>query len=131
MLFAIGGSAVETAFAGAYNLSQFAGWKWGKHNPPLKTPRFTLSWLLILIAAAAIIFTGIDPIALAEYAVILSVVVMPLTYYPILRAARNKVLMGQYVNGRLANVMGITFMVVISIVAVAAIPLMLITNRGA
>jgi manganese transport protein len=34
MLFAIGGAAVEAAFAGAYTLSQYAGWTWGKRHRP-------------------------------------------------------------------------------------------------
>jgi Mn2+/Fe2+ NRAMP family transporter len=87
MLFAIAGSAVETSFSGAYNLSQYAGWKWGRHLPPMKAPKFTWSWLIILALGALIIMTGIDPVALTEYAVIFSVVVMPLTYYPMSRRA--------------------------------------------
>lgn len=130
MLFAIGGAAVETSFAGAYNLCQFAGWKWGKNEHPLAVPRFTWSWIIMLVLAAAVIFTGIDPVALTEYAVIFSVVVMPLTYWPVLHAARNRELMGKYVNGRWANALGTIFLAIIVVVALAAVPLMFITNHG-
>ena len=38
--------------------------------------------------------------------------------------------MGAYTNGRLANTLGITYLVLIMVIAIAAIPLMLITNVG-
>lgn len=129
-LFAIAGAAIETAFSGAYSLSQFLDWPWGKHENPLKVPRFTLSWLIIFIAATAIIMTGIDPITLTEYAVIFSVVVMPLTYWPIFKVARDRQLMGKYTNKWLANGLGWIYFVVICLVALAAVPLMVISNRG-
>lgn len=130
MMFAIAGSAVETAFSGAYNLSQYAGWKWGRHSPPLETPRFTTAWIVILLLAGVVILTGIDPIALTEYAVLLSVIVMPLTYYPIFRTARDKKIMGKYQNGKVANAFGWVYLGIISIVSLAAIPLMVFTSRG-
>lgn len=130
IMFAIGGSAVETAFSGAYNLSQYAGWRWGRRLPPLTAPKFTWSWLIILGLGAGIILTGVDPVALTEYAVIFSVVVMPLTYFPILRMANNKQIMGAHTNGKCANVLGWSYFAVICVVSVAAIPLMVLTGRG-
>jgi hypothetical protein len=38
--------------------------------------------------------------------------------------------MGQSVNGRLANVLGMLFLVVITVAAFAALPLMLVTKAG-
>ena len=38
--------------------------------------------------------------------------------------------MGRYRNGRLANVLGLLYLVVIMVVALTAIPLMLLTNVG-
>jgi len=38
--------------------------------------------------------------------------------------------MGRYGNGRLANVLGLVYLVVIVIVALSAIPLMILTNVG-
>jgi manganese transport protein len=130
LLFAFAGSAMEAAFAGAYNLSQYAGWKWGRHSPPLEAPRFTLSWVIILILSAGVVLTGIDPIALTEYAVLLAVVIMPLTYYPIFKAARNKKLMGKYANGHVANIFGWVYLVIIGLVSLAAVPLLILTSRG-
>jgi manganese transport protein len=67
---------------------------------------------------------------LTEYAVIFSVVALPLTYIPILLVANDRAYMGRYGNGRLANVLGLLYLVVIAVVALSAVPLMIITNAG-
>lgn len=130
LLFAIGGASVETSFSGAYNFSQFAGWKWGRHNPPLKTPKFTAAWLIILGLGAVVVMSGVDPVQLTQYAVIFSVIILPLTYWPVLKVARNKEVMGKHANGRVTNVLGYAFFAIIVIVSVAAIPLMVLSNQG-
>ena len=80
--------------------------------------------------ALAIVMTGVDPVMLTEYAVIFSAVALPLTYIPILLVANDREYMGAYANGRLANVLGIVYLVVIMVIAVAAVPLMILTNVG-
>src|SRR5829696_1335068 len=99
MLFAFGGAAIENCLAGAYNLSQFFGWTWGKRHKPAAAPRFTRSWVAILILAGLLILTGVDPVSVVEYSIIFAVVVLPLTYWPILFAARDALSMGRHVNG--------------------------------
>ncbi|MCA1689552.1 MAG: divalent metal cation transporter, partial [Actinobacteria bacterium] len=130
MLFAIGGAAVECAFSGAYTLTQFAGWEWGKYRGPRGAPRFTLAWVIFFVLALIIVQTGVDPVVLTQYAVIFSVVALPLTYLPVLLIARDPTFMGEHVNGILGNVMGWVFFMIILVVSVAAIPLMLITHGG-
>jgi manganese transport protein len=130
ILFAVGGAAIETSFSGAYNLAQFFGWRWGKHERPAHASRFTLSWLIIFAVALGVVITGYDPVKLTEYSVIFSVVALPLTYLPILLVANDRAYMGPQVNGRLANTFGLLYLVVILAIAVAAIPLMLLTNGG-
>jgi manganese transport protein len=130
MLFAIGGAAVECAFSGAYTLAQFAGWEWGRYRGPAGAPRFTLTWLIFFGLAFVIVETGVDPVILTEYAVIFSVVALPLTYLPVLLIARDPTFMGEHVNGPVGTVLGWVFFAIILIVAVAAIPLILITHGG-
>jgi Mn2+/Fe2+ NRAMP family transporter len=74
--------------------------------------------------------TGVDPVVLTEYAVIFSVVALPLTYLPILLVANDRAYMGRHGNGRLANVLGAIYLVVIMLIALSAIPLMILTNTG-
>jgi Mn2+/Fe2+ NRAMP family transporter len=130
ILFAVGGAAIETSFAGAYNLAQFFGWKWGKKERPAAASRFTLSWLVIFALAFLVVMTGYDPVKLTEYSVIFSVVALPLTYLPILLVANDRTYMGASVNGKLANFLGVLYFIVIVAIAVAAIPLMLLTHGG-
>jgi Mn2+/Fe2+ NRAMP family transporter len=130
ILFAVGGASIDTLFAGAYNLAQFMGWEWGRYRSPSGAPRFTLTWMVLLVLAFGIVQTGVDPVMLTEYAVIFSVVALPLTYLPILLVANDRAYMGGYANGRLANVLGVVYLVIILAVALTAIPLMIFTNVG-
>ena len=130
ILFAVGGAAIETCFSGAYNTAQFFGWRWGKKERPAAASRFTLAWLVIFALAFLVVMTGYDPVKLTEYSVIFSVVALPLTYLPILLIANDHTYMGSKTNGRLANFFGVLYFIVIIAIALAAIPLMLITHGG-
>jgi manganese transport protein len=130
ILFAVSGAAIDTLFAGAYNVAQFFGWEWGRYRTNAGAPRFTLAWIVLLGLAFGVVLTGVDPVQLTEYAVIFSVVALPLTYLPILLVANDRAYMGEHVNGRLANVLGIGYFVVILVVSVTAIPLLVLTNVG-
>jgi Mn2+/Fe2+ NRAMP family transporter len=130
ILFAVGGAAIETSFSGAYNTAQFFGWRWGKRERPAAASRFTLAWLVIFALAFLVVMTGYDPVKLTEYSVIFSAVALPLTYLPILLVANDRSYMGSKVNGRLANILGVIYFVIILAIAVAAIPLLVLTNGG-
>jgi manganese transport protein len=130
ILFAVWGAAIDTCLAGAYNLAQYFGWEWGKHRRPAVAPRFTLTWIVLLVLAFVVIVSGIDPVLLTEYSVIFSVVALPLTYLPILLVANDRAYMGRHVNGRVANLFGLIYLVIIMVVALTAIPLMILTNQG-
>jgi len=130
ILFAVGGASIDTVFSGAYNLAQFCGWEWGRYRTNANAPRFTLTWIVLLVLGMGIVMTGVDAVVLTEYAVIFSVVALPLTYIPILLVANDEAYMGRHRNGRLANVLGVVYLVVIMVVALSAIPLMILTNVG-
>jgi Mn2+/Fe2+ NRAMP family transporter len=85
---------------------------------------------VLLVLALGIVMTGVDPVMLTEYAVIFSAVALPLTYIPILLVANDQDYMGSNKNGRVANTLGILYLFVIMVIAIAAIPLMIITNVG-
>jgi Mn2+/Fe2+ NRAMP family transporter len=130
ILFAVAGASIDTVFSGAYNLAQFCGWEWGRYRHPRGAPRFALTWIVVLVLATGIVRTGVDPVVLTEYAVIFSVVALPLTYVPILLVANDPTYMGRYRNGRLTNLLGLVYLGVIMIVALSAVPLMILTNVG-
>ena len=130
ILFAVSGAAIDTLFSGAYNLAQFLGWEWGRYRSNRGAPRFTVTWLVLLVLALGVVMTGIDPVQLTEYAVIFSAVALPFTYIPILLVANDRSYMREYKNGALANVLGVLYLFVIVFIAVTAVPLMVLTNVG-
>jgi manganese transport protein len=130
ILFAVGGAAIDTLFSGAYNLAQFLGWEWGRYRHPSGAPRFTLTWVVLLVLALGAVMTGVDPVQLTEFAVIFSAVALTMTYIPILLVANDRTYMREYRNGRLANTLGIIYLVVIMVIALAAVPLLILTNVG-
>ena len=74
--------------------------------------------------------TGANPVLITEYAVVTAVVALPLTYLPILLIARDERYMGEHVNGRLANTLGVFYLALLTIVSVVALPLLFATNHG-
>ncbi len=130
ILFAVGGAAIDTLFSGAYNLAQFLGWEWGRYRAQTGAPRFTVTWIVLLVLAVGAVMTGVDPVQLTEYAVIFSAVALPLTYIPILLVANDRSYMREYANGRLANTLGLIYLAVIGVISLAAVPLLILTNVG-
>jgi Mn2+/Fe2+ NRAMP family transporter len=130
MFFAFAGAAIESALSSAYNLSQFLGWPWGKFRPPQQAPRFTLAWIVTFVLATALILTNVDPIQVVEYAIVFSVVILPLTYFPLLLIAQDKDVMGKYAIGRVYAALGWAFFAIICVAAVAALPLLVVTHGG-
>jgi Mn2+/Fe2+ NRAMP family transporter len=130
MFFAFAGAAIETALSGAYNIAQCFGWPWGKYKKPREAGRFTLSWVVVFVLATLVVLSGVDPVTVVEGSIVFSVVVLPLSYFPVLMVARDKRVMGQHANGWFATTLGIIFLVLISCTAIAAIPLFLLTHGG-
>jgi Mn2+/Fe2+ NRAMP family transporter len=130
MFFAIAGAAVETCLANAYSIAQFFGWIWGRHKKPWEAPRFTITWIVLFALALLIVLTGVDVMVLVEFAILFSILVLPLTYLPLLLLAEDKKYMREYVNGPASKVLGWFYFGVITLAAVAALPLYFLTSGG-
>jgi Mn2+/Fe2+ NRAMP family transporter len=130
MFFAIGGAAVETALAAAYNVAQFLDVPWGKRKKPREAPLFTAFWIAAVLLGLGIAASGINPVQIVEYSVLFAVLVLPLTYYPVLRLADDREAMGKHVNAGAIRVLGWVYLAIICVVAAAAVPLMAITHMG-
>jgi Mn2+/Fe2+ NRAMP family transporter len=130
MFFAVAGAAVETCLANAYSIAQFFGWIWGRHKKPWEAPRFTITWIVLFLAALAIVLTGVDVMMLVEFAILFSILVLPFTYLPLLLLSGDKKYMGDQVNGPLAKTLGWLYFAVITAAAIAALPLYFLTSGG-
>jgi manganese transport protein len=129
-LACIAGAAVETALSGAYNICQFFNFDWGKNQKAKSVPVYTATWLAMLALALIVAITGVRPLELVNISIIFGMVIMPFTYYPILKVAADKAVMGKHVNGRGDTIVATFFLVVITVAALAAIPLMVLTHSG-
>lgn len=130
ILACVSGAAVETALSGAYNVCQFFNFQWGKNQAARSAPFYTASWISMFVLALVIALSGMRPLQLVNVSIIFGMVIMPLTYYPILRVAADKGVMGKHVNSKFDTVVGIVFLFLITAAALAAIPLMIVTHFG-
>ncbi|GGS08647.1 hypothetical protein GCM10010169_61810 [Micromonospora fulviviridis] len=124
------GAALETGLSAAYAASQYFGWQWGKRVSPREAARFHSVLLVGLLFGVLMLMTAVDPVRLTEYMLVLSAVVLPLTYLPILVVANDRNYLGDRVNGRWTNLLGAVFLLLIVAASVAAIPLAIITRMG-
>lgn len=129
-LACVAGAAVETALSGAYNLCQYLNLPWGKSVPPKQAPVYTASWLAMFALALGLALSGIRPLQLVNFSIVFGMAIMPFTYYPILRVAADKNVMGEHANSKLVTILGIVFLGLIFIAAVASFPLMILTHSG-
>jgi Mn2+/Fe2+ NRAMP family transporter len=86
--------------------------------------------ILALLIGLGVLATGVDPVQLTEFSVVFSAIALPLTYLPILIVANDPEYMGEQVNGRITNAVGVVYLVIILVASVAAIPLMILTGAG-
>lgn len=126
----LAGAAVETALSGAYNACQFFNLRWGKNQPAKAVPAYTLAWIGMFVLAWLIAASGLRPLQLVDISIIFGMVVLPVTYYPVLRVAADKDVMGKHVNRKLDTIVGTIFLLLITVAAIVAIPLMIATHSG-
>jgi len=125
------GAACETGLSTGYSIAQYFGWQWGKFVRTDVAARFHLVILLATVLAMGVLATQVDPVMVTEASVVFSAVALPLTYFPILVVANDPDYMGERVNGRVTNALGTVFLIVVTVAAVAALPLMVWTRMGA
>jgi Mn2+/Fe2+ NRAMP family transporter len=125
------GAALETALSSGYCVAQFFGWQWGKFVRPRDAARFHMVVLAAIVATTLFALTGVDPVKVTEYSIVLSAAALPLTYFPILVISNDRSYMGEHANGPVLNFLATIYMAIIVVVSVATIPLMIITKGGA
>jgi Mn2+/Fe2+ NRAMP family transporter len=124
------GAACETGLSTGYSFAQYFGFQWGKFVRPTEATKFHVIVLLATLGSVAVLLTKVDPVLITEASVVFSALALPLTYFPILVVANDPDYLGKHVNGRLANTLGMVYLVILSVASVAAIPLMIITKMG-
>lgn len=124
------GAALETLFATGYDVAQYFGWSYGKVQSPARAARFTTVMLAMLFGATAFALTTIDPITVTIVAVVCSASLLPFLFLPVLLVANDRTVMGDLVNGRLANTVGSLTIAFSIVIAALAFPLLILTKGG-
>jgi Mn2+/Fe2+ NRAMP family transporter len=78
----------------------------------------------------SIVLSVVNPVEITAYSVVFAVVALPMTYLPILMIAGDRSFMGEHGNGRISTTLGWVYFTVIVVLAIAAVPLLLMTNGG-
>lgn len=110
-LFAAGlTSAITAPLAGAYAASGALGW-----GSDLKSPKFRMLWAFVLLTGMVCGVTlGASPYQVILLAQAGNGIVLPLTLVLLLLVVNRERIMGKYCNSRLANVLGVIVVLVIS-----------------
>ena len=110
-LFAAGlTSAITAPLAGAYAASGALGW-----GSDLRSPRFRMLWAFVLLTGIVCGVTlGASPYQVILLAQAGNGIVLPLTLVLLLIVVNRERIMGKYCNSRLANVLGVIVVLVIS-----------------
>lgn len=123
------GATMEIVLSMAYLLAQGFGWSWSENLKPAKDARFTVTWSVVLVVAAAIIAAGADPLKLTNISMVATAASLPLTIVPLVVLMNDRGVMSKYTNGWVSN-LALGILTVISIVLfVVAVPLQ-ITGGG-
>ena len=124
------GATLETLFASAYDVAQYFGWSYGEVQSPARSARFTSIMLAMLFGAAALALTSLNPITVTIVAVACSASLLPFLFLPVLLIGNDRQIMGDLANGRLSNFIGTVVVLVSTLIAIAALPLLILTKGG-
>jgi Mn2+/Fe2+ NRAMP family transporter len=124
------GAALEVVLSVGYNLAQGFGWEWGEEKMPAEAPRFNLALTLFLLVACGIGMIGIDPLQLTLYGATFTALVLPITLLPFLVIMNDPAYLEDQTNGRLTNIATVAVLVIASVVALVAIPLLILSGGG-
>lgn len=124
------GAALETLFATAYDLAQYFGWSYGEVQSPERSSRFTVALVIVLLGAVGLALTTVNPITVTIYAVTFSAMLLPFAFLPVLLVANDREVMGDLVNGRLSNTIGVAVLAISVAVSALVLPLLVLSKAG-
>lgn len=130
-LFCSMAAGLEVAMSATYAVTEYFGWHWKKDEPPARSAMFHLVYMLFLAAALAIVVSGLDPIKVTEAAMVFNAVALPFTLFPLLLvAADRRYAPAPLTNGPIVSALGWLGYAIVTIVALAGVPLFVITGGG-
>ena len=120
-LFAAGiSSAITAPLAAAYACSGILGWK-----SDLKSRKFRLVWILVLLAGVAFSMMGYSPVKAIVFAQVTNGILLPVIAIYLLIVMNNKKVLGRETNQFYQNILGILIVAVMLMLGVKSIGLAL------
>jgi Mn2+/Fe2+ NRAMP family transporter len=117
------GATLEIALALAYTVAQGFGWKWGEDSTPRETARFSITYTLLILAAALFVLVGVDPLRLTEISMSLTAASLPVGVFPFLVLMNDREYLHDQTNGYLGNAVVMAISALAAVLAVVSIPL--------
>jgi Mn2+/Fe2+ NRAMP family transporter len=117
------GATLEIALSLAYLVAQGFGWNWGEDLEPKDDARFSLTYTLLIAAAALFSLVGADPLQLTEISMSLTAASLPVGVFPFLILMNDESYLGEHTNGHIANAVVLGISVIAAVLAVVSIPL--------
>jgi Mn2+/Fe2+ NRAMP family transporter len=117
------GATLEISLSLAYMIAQGFGWRWGEDLAPRDDARFSLTYTVLIGAAAILVVAGVDPLALTQISMAATAASLPVGVLPFLILMNDEDYLGDHTNGWLGNavVLGISLMAMV--LGVVSIPL--------
>lgn len=109
-------SAITAPLAAAYALAGAMGWP-----PDLRDRRLRATWMLVLFAGAAFAMAGVRPVPAIMFAQAANGLLLPLVAVFLLAVMNDRRILGDNVNGVVANVLGGAIVVLTAVLGVRAI----------
>jgi Mn2+/Fe2+ NRAMP family transporter len=119
------GATLEIALALAYTIAQGFGWRWGEDLEPRDDARFSLTYTLLIAAAALFVLFGVDPLKLTEISMALTAASLPVGVFPFLILMNDREYLGEHTNGLFGNAVVMVISGLAAVLAVVSIPLQL------
>ena len=125
LLFAIGiigtGFLAIPVLAGAlsYIVAETFNWQQGLEKKFSEAPGFYIVIIVSLLAGLSMDFLGLPPVQALLYSAILYGITAPVMIAVILHISNNKKVMGDAVNGKWSNILGIITLILMSLCAIA------------
>jgi Mn2+/Fe2+ NRAMP family transporter len=120
------GATLEIALALAYTIAQGFGWAWGEDLEPRDDARFSLTYTVLILAAALFVLFGVDPLKLTEISMALTAASLPVGVFPFLILMNDREYLGDHTNGFFGNAVVLMISAVAAVLAVVSIPLQIV-----
>lgn len=109
-------SAITAPLAAAFVASSCFGWEGG-----MRDKRFKMVWTLVLLCGVFFLSFGIKPIEIIQFAQAANGLLLPVMALLLLWAVNRKAVMGNHVNGRSQNIIGMAIVLLSMVLGMRSI----------